>query len=827
MEPYLYKIGCRSVESNKINWSLSETMRLRFSAYRCFSMDDSASDIACLRQLGEKIEKMPEPLAFLGSSGFGEYFLRHVPSVKNKVHCFLREDPFSTFDDIEGVKVEPYHNKIFEMKSVFITERSAYERYRLINRLPDHVSVAGPDDIKKLRLTTIPKKAFIPFFESIYPISIPDVTVSFELDMLLLDCPARNMSLMPNGLAYVNSLLKKSGIKCETLDLDIILYHKYHIHRLLDDSARIPLPGGELLPDDPWLIENDSVWKKIENLNFILPQINKAVREIVKARPKILGVSVHENNIIASHYIVSRIVEKFPEIVVIAGGYSCLDSEIGINAFPVADYMVIGEAEEVLLPLVNKLKSGKLPSNLPGIISKYDDPDIPFRPGPLPMNLDDITPPQYDWCDINLYRNWNGYSLTPVVASRGCRWARCTFCTERFYWRNRSAVNVVDELERYFKSGKDLFMLNDSDFNGDPVFVEALCQEIIKRPLTIRLTGQLRIDPRNSIELFKLMRLAGFVAIRFGVDAWSENTLKIAKKGYSVKTIASNLEACKEAEIYCEVNLVVGYPGETDGDIEETIDNISLQKETIGRFAVVNPLMLKVGSDFWDYSEKYKIFFIGNKQDIYRTYPNGIPSNLWYSKKPFIDESVRASRVAQILKAISEAGVSIGEVAARRITDMEQGRDEMRGNLNGNESLTNALQQKEDTCFADYIASGSIIEHSGRFFLLPAGMEISGEALFLDCSTGKIPESKVYFCPSHEKTDLISADLMGFSVFQVGLNYIAVKNGELLDFEKIYSDGYEEGVFFSEDNVYRLQKLLVDKKRYERMEIDSDEHGSS
>ena len=57
--------------------------------------------------------------------------------------------------------------------------------------------------------------------------------------MLLVDCPARNLALMPNGLGYVHNALKKAGINFETFDLDIVTYHRYHIRRLFDEGGKI------------------------------------------------------------------------------------------------------------------------------------------------------------------------------------------------------------------------------------------------------------------------------------------------------------------------------------------------------------------------------------------------------------------------------------------------------------------------------------------------------------------------------------------------------------------------------------------------------------
>ena len=126
------------------------------------------------------------------------------------------------------------------------------------------------------------------------------------------------------------------------------------------------------------------------------------------------------------------------------------------------------EADLTVGPLMEALARGERPRNQPGVLSRFDAPDRRFIPAPMVHNLDQIEFPKYEWCDLSLYRNYNDYQLTPIIASRGCRWSRCTFCAERFYWRIRSAKNFVDELEWLVDQGCHLFMFNESDLNGMP-----------------------------------------------------------------------------------------------------------------------------------------------------------------------------------------------------------------------------------------------------------------------------------------------------------------------------------------------------------------------
>src|SRR5262249_33106807 len=178
-----------------------------------------------------------------------------------------------------------------------------------------------------------------------------------------------------------------------------------------------------------------------------------------------------------------------------------------------------------------------------------------------------------------------------------------------------------------------------------------------------------------DLAYFKKLRQAGFVALRFGIDAFSENTLRLQKKGYTTATVCQNLRDCSEAGIFSEVNWVIGVPGETEEDVDESIALILKNKPYIGRLANINPLILVTGGVYWLEPEKHNIHFRGNKEELYATHPRAIPAHLWYSTEPYIDEKVRQQRFERIVLALHEGQFSVGAWATRVIEDVKNHRD--------------------------------------------------------------------------------------------------------------------------------------------------------
>lgn len=617
---------------------------MRFSPYRCFLDLNSDESKKCLQLIGEFL-LTKQNLVLMKSGSFQEKLLEYTPNLSKHIMASLEE--------IQCIPPDT--------KSIFLCDTKASSFLTIRKKVPHDIELIRPEILKDINFEAIPAYAWVPEVNSIYPIDIPDIEFSHNLDLLIIDSPARNLAFLPNGIAYLHNALKKTSIRFQTFDLDIITYHRYHIHRLLDRPEKILTPAGEEMHHDPWLAEAYDQWQKLDVIEYFRPIIDETIKKIVEAKPKVLGLSLQECNIRFARQLVWGVKAQLPETLILVGGFSCYQPTIGRRAFPESDYMCIGEADLTIGPLVEALARGERPKDLPGVLSRFDSPGYSFTNYPMPMDLDALEMAKYDWTDIKLYRNYNDYQLTPIIASRGCRWSRCTFCAERFYWRVRDPKLVVDEFEYLHDHGCELFMFNESDLNGLPDKVLAICDEIIKRKLKIRLTGQLRIHKKSDRAYFDKLAEAGFVALRFGVDAWSTRTLKLQMKGYTKEMISQNLNDCYKSGINTEVNTVIGIPGETESDIDESVELMLNCKPYIGRHANMNTLILAIGSVYWEDPERFKIkFHKYSKEEIFEKFPSFIPSDLWHSEDPFIDQGVRIQRYKRVIETLHNNSVDMG-----------------------------------------------------------------------------------------------------------------------------------------------------------------------
>jgi hypothetical protein len=499
---------------------------------------------------------------------------------------------------------------------------------------------------------------------TMYPLCVPPVRVQAELDFLLLHLPPFD-GMLPNGLAYVHNALRRAGVRFQTVDLNILLCHRYYQRMSLGRGPMVT-ESGYVMPESMWGLDDHSAWEREEVLDFFWGELGDTIEQIARQRPKAVGLSVHATNRVLSKRFVRALRVAAPDVLVVVGGYDCAHRETGPSLFPDFDYMAIFEADLTVGPLVQAIARGERPRDLPGIVSRFDSPDRVWEEAPLLQDLDSIDFPRYQWTNPELYRIMcrPPTNVIPISASRGCAWGRCRFCDECFPFRARAPIKVVDEIEEWTLCGPRTFYFFESDVNGDPARLEALCSEVIRRGLRVFLTAQMRIDKRSTPEYFQHMKRAGFARVRFGVDGWTDHTLELQRKGYNMALVAANLRDCTAAGIVADVNMVVGVPGETEQDIDESIANLIRCRPYINAVEYINPLFLRAGCEYFRNADRYHIRFHVDRDQLLREHGCMLPPELWHSEDPYIDQEVRLRRIERVCAALKANDVPLGRAAA-------------------------------------------------------------------------------------------------------------------------------------------------------------------
>lgn len=265
-----------------------------------------------------------------------------------------------------------------------------------------------------------------------------------------------------------------------------------------------------------------------------------------------------------------------------------------------ADMVCIGEGEEVLPLLVEKLSSSMNHFNIPGILFKHKNNIYGSESPAVVNNLNTIPYPDYD-CDNKyvlmnkrilkfskilhpiLFPEREGkYKITYCMISRGCPYV-CTFCyaSTTHYKdlagkpiRTREVENVIGELIMIKEKLPFVEMIRFTDYVFPAYHINELKKFCDKYKMLINLPFATNLTPTMlSEEKLKILLESGLRWLRIGIESGTERILKMYKRYYTRKKI---LDVCKVLNKYRDrltvnYDLIVDNPYETE---EELIDSL-------------------------------------------------------------------------------------------------------------------------------------------------------------------------------------------------------------------------------------------------------------
>jgi hypothetical protein len=429
-----------------------------------------------------------------------------------------------------------------------------------------------------------------------------------QTKILLVFLPFWTPQIPPLGISCLKGFLEKQGFQVKTVDANIEEQFKdidnRYFERLLeqvpaDKRGNFYNVGQDVLRNHLMAFLNYENEKEYQELIIdiiyktfyvvvdapLVMELHRLLSEFYqrletyffglldKERPSVLGLSVNRGNLPAALFAFKGTRERYPDIKTVMGGPVFSQYlEIGTPDFEyflekTGDYIdkiFIGEGEGLFL----KWLKGELPQEQ----RVYTLKDI----GNEMLDLSSVETPDFSDLELRFYPNLATYS------SRSCPF-QCSFCSETVYWgryRKRPAKQIATELVTlYQRHRSQLFLLGDSLLN--PV-IDNLAGELIDTGVSIYWDGYLRVD-KASCDIKKTMfwRRGGFYRARLGIESGSPQVLELMGKKISLAHIRLTAAALAEAGIKTTTYWVIGHPGETEADFQQTLDLVEELKDDI------------------------------------------------------------------------------------------------------------------------------------------------------------------------------------------------------------------------------------------------------
>lgn len=310
----------------------------------------------------------------------------------------------------------------------------------------------------------------------------------------------------------------------------------------------------------------------IEALNLTSQESKQAIQ---KSHAAIVGITSMTSTFKGA-LEAAKFAKESGAIVVIGGPQVNAFPKESVNS-PSIDYGMYGEGEEVMLELIKAIESKKSLNDIRkirGLIYKKGSKIFVNEPA-IFKNLDELPMPAWHLLPMRNYHCVISESpFITIMTSRGCPF-QCGFCfkqpTDNVY-RVRSPKKIVDEIEYCLKRYKiKEAMFYDDTLTLNRKHIEDICHEIIRRKIKIRWEGPTRIDCVDE-NLLRLMKKAGCIRLRYGIESGDERILELMKKGINRELAKKVFRLSEKVGIETFAYFIIGYYSDTPESMQRTIN---------------------------------------------------------------------------------------------------------------------------------------------------------------------------------------------------------------------------------------------------------------
>lgn len=311
--------------------------------------------------------------------------------------------------------------------------------------------------------------------------------------------------------------------------------------------------------------------------NLISPDYEKTIlREVEDAL--LLGISVLTGPHIGAAIRISKAVKKLrPNLPIVFGGWHPSLATRQTLLEPYVDAIVRGQGELTLVELAQRIADGRDLHGVRGISFKDSEGCIVQEPERPVVDINSLPRPAYHMADPGIYAAVSGVRQLAYTSSVGCPY-QCNYCTDQVFYKRRfnayrveRVVNDLAELvPRYNIEHVPLF---DSNFLVDRKRAVAIAKGIVASGVKFRWDFQTSTDflAQMSQDDVCLLAESGVYHIGFGTESASQDVLALMNKRFQhVEQMVETARKTDLAGIHVVFNIILGYPGETESQRQQT-----------------------------------------------------------------------------------------------------------------------------------------------------------------------------------------------------------------------------------------------------------------
>lgn len=292
----------------------------------------------------------------------------------------------------------------------------------------------------------------------------------------------------------------------------------------------------------------------------------------------LLGISVLTGPHIGAAVRVSKAVKKLrPTLPIVFGGWHASLATQQTLRETFVDAIVRGQGELTLLELAQRIANGQEWHGIRGLSFKDRDGNVVHEPERPVADINTLPAPAYHLADPGIYAAASGVRQLAYTSSVGCPY-QCNYCTDQVFYKRRFNAyrvdRVVNELAdlvpRYNIEHVPLF---DSNFLVDRKRAVAIAKGIAASGIKFQWDFQTSTDflALMSEDDVRLLAESGVHHIGFGTESASQEVLAMMNKRFQhVEQMVETARKTNLAGIHVVFNIILGYPGETEAQRQQT-----------------------------------------------------------------------------------------------------------------------------------------------------------------------------------------------------------------------------------------------------------------
>jgi radical SAM superfamily enzyme YgiQ (UPF0313 family) len=360
--------------------------------------------------------------------------------------------------------------------------------------------------------------------------------------------------------------------------MSVLLTHGYFLEEdAREQSIMKPYPPLGILYVSAFL-EQHQINHEVYDTTFSSRQ--HLQKHLVDNKPGIIGIYVNLMTKLAVLEIIKFIKANLRETYVVLGGPEVTHSAENFLRYG-ADYIVIGEGEETMFELITHILENKNSlEEILGIAFLKDGQFVKTLEREKLKDLDVLPIPNRKKINLKLYLDvWktrHSKNAISISTMRGCPYT-CKWCSRAVYglsYRRRSPEKVVEEMiairDEYHP---DTLWFVDDVFSISHKWMRAFAEELKKKHSLIPYECITRADRLNE-EIIGLLKETGCFRVWIGAESGSQKVIDLMDRRVDVNQVRDMIKLTKKYGIQAGTFIMLGYPGETEADIEETIQHL-------------------------------------------------------------------------------------------------------------------------------------------------------------------------------------------------------------------------------------------------------------